>query len=110
MFRVNAGASQKEQTPDACTESLVNHIAFDHQVLKDEIRPIGIVGKYSADFCSRKNDIINGFGAKKMAHGLLIRQVQFPVSPGNQVLMPAGLQKSHNRRPHHAAMARNKNS
>ena len=49
VARVDAGASQEEKPLDPGLEGRVDHVAFNHQVLVDEIGPVGAVGVDAAD-------------------------------------------------------------
>ena len=66
-----------------------NHIALHFHVLHDEIGTVKIVGHNASDECSCKHYCIWLFFIEKLSDGQLISQIQFLVTPSDEVRIAA---------------------
>ena len=103
--RIDAAAPQKLQLFAVVLPGRMDHIHFQYHVLIHEIGQSRLVGLNAPHLGRRQKDIFRLFHGKKPFDGLLPRQVQLPVGPKQQIVIPLPLQFTDNRRTHHAAVA-----
>ncbi|OPY06287.1 MAG: hypothetical protein A4E66_02256 [Syntrophus sp. PtaB.Bin001] len=85
-LRIDAARSEEKQFFHSCKPGFVDYVYLDHQILIDEFRRIGIVGKDSADPGGCQIYLIGLFRFKKTADGCLVGKVQLLVSSQNQAI------------------------
>jgi hypothetical protein len=82
---VDATAAQEQEFLHANPPGFVDDVGFDHQVLVDEFRRVGVVGVDAANLGGGEVDLVGLFGFEKGAHGGLIGEVEFGVGAGDDV-------------------------
>ena len=93
--RINAGRSEKQQFADTTAPCLVHHVGLHHQIVKNKVGRIGIVGVNAADFCGGKINDVNFFVLEKRTHLCLVSKFQFGVAARDQVGLSLRAQCAH---------------
>ena len=75
----------------------INHVALNHQVVVQELAPVGVVGVNAAYFGRGQNHVIGLFGFVEGLHGLLAPQIELGRSAGNNVVVAFGIELAHQR-------------
>ena len=101
---VNARRAQLQQLCDTGIEGLMYHVALDHQVLVDELRGVGVIGMYAANFCRGENNHVWPLRLHETADGQLVSQIQLGMSAGDNVCLASCPKLPGNRAAHHAAV------
>ncbi len=109
QFGVDAAGAEKQQLFYAVAKGSIDDVGFNHQIVVNELGGVGVVGVYSAHLGSGQVDLIRFLGMEKSADGLLVREVEFGVSAGEEVGLTLLLQGANNGRTHHAPMSGNIN-
>jgi hypothetical protein len=84
-------------------------VSCHRQVLKQEFGGIRVISKNAADFRSRKDHHVRTLSLKELLHGQLIGQIQFTPSAGNDSLVTALPQQSHDSGTNHTVVTGNIN-
>jgi hypothetical protein len=84
----------------------MDHIGLDHEIFKDKLGPINVIGMDAAHPGGSYNNGLDIFILKKPSHGSLIDKIQFVAGPGDDVLIMVGLQLTMDGRADHPPMAR----
>ena len=85
MPRIDAGASQKQESLNAREIRRMDGIRRHHQVVIQEFGRIAVVGMDSTDFRRSKNDKLRFFLLKKKMDRGLVAQIQFGAISQNQL-------------------------
>lgn len=83
----------------------MHHIAFHHQVLKNKLGRVGVVGMYATHFGGCQHHGVGLLGCEKFIHCSLVAQVEFGVGAHHNVAVAQGVQAAHNCAAHHAPVA-----
>ena len=87
----------------------MDHVGRDQQVLVDELGAQGVISDDTADLGGGVKYNLRAIGREPSGNGGLIEQIQLAARHGQHLGVLAG-QPPHDRTPHHAAMARDKNA
>ncbi len=105
-LRIDAARAEEQQALHARAPGLVDDVGRDHQVLLDELGGIGVVGVDAADSGGCQVDRVDVLGGKERAHLLLVGEIELGVAARDDVGLPVCLQRAHDGRTNHAAVAR----
>ena len=91
---VNATAAEEQEFLHADPPGFVNDVGFDHHVLVDEFRRVGVVGVDATDLGSGQVNLVGLFGFKEGAYGGLVGQVEFGMGAGDDVGLALAVQNA----------------
>ena len=103
--RVDAGASQEKKPLDPGFERRLDDVAFNHQVLINEIGPVGVVGVDAAHPGRRHEHRIDLLPPEEFRHRPLVDQVQLRMRASDDAAVAIRLEPAHDGRTDHAAVA-----
>src|SRR5437667_383356 len=75
-FRVNAGASEKEQLAHAALVGGANNVVLNAQILEQKVHRIIIVCLYPSDFCRRENHDVRALFQKELQNRILFHKIE----------------------------------
>ena len=77
-------------------EGRMNNVRFNHQVLIDELRRVGIVSVNTAHTTSSYKHELRSLVFEKTIYILLLREIEFGMRAGNEIVVAASLKTANN--------------
>jgi hypothetical protein len=104
--RVDAARAQEEEALHARAPRLVDHVRLDHQVLVDEVGGVRVVRVDAAHLRRGEHDGIRALALEERLDVRLGGEIELRVGARDDARGTPALERAHDRRTHHAAMAR----
>src|SRR3990167_2677896 len=85
ITRINAARAKKKHTFYSGLVSRIDYVDLNHEILVNKIGTISIVGVNPSGFGRRQKNEIRPFFQEKIGSFRLIEQIQFSMSPCDQI-------------------------
>jgi hypothetical protein len=105
QLRIDAGRAQEHQLGDAGAPRRVHDVGLDREIVVEEFGRARVVGEDAADRRRRDEDRVGPRLAHPRLDRALVAQIELRAVGGDQGAA-RGAEPAHQRRAHHAAMAR----